>query len=102
MAATSALRACAHLRAPPSTKTPCAHTRAPFYDCARVSGAGGMLAQMGGPQSARAPAPGFGFDLMEVKVLISGLAGVVAIDAAIKKPTRSKTKSPADSVKRPL
>ena len=34
-----------------------------------------------------------GFDLMNVKVLISGLTGVV--DAAIQIPTRSKTKSPA-------
>ena len=53
----------------------------------------GVLAQMGGPQGARTPAPRLGFDLMKVKVLISGLTGVV--DAAIKIPTRSKTKSPA-------
>ena len=57
----------------------------------------GVLAQMGGPQGARTPAPRLGFDLMKVKVLISGLTGVVdaANSPAIKTPTRSKTKSPA-------
>ena len=48
---------------------------------------------MGSPQGAWTQAPRLGFDLMKVEVLISGLAGVV--DAAIKNPTRSKTKSPA-------
>ena len=48
---------------------------------------------MGSPQGARTPAPRLGFGLMRAKVLISGLTGVV--DAAIKIPTRSKTKSPA-------
>ena len=48
---------------------------------------------MGSPQGARTPAHRLGFGLMKVKVLFSGLTGVV--DAAIKIPTRSKTKSPA-------
>ena len=41
----------------------------------------GVLAQMGSIQGARTPAPRLGVDLMKVKVLISGLTGVV--DAAI-------------------
>ena len=57
-----------------------------------LASTGGALAQMGSPQGARTPAPRLGFDLTKVKVLISGLTGVV--DAAIKNPTRSKNKTP--------
>ena len=53
----------------------------------------GVLAQMGSPQGTRTPAPRLGFDLMKVRVLISGLAR--AVDAAMELPTRPKTKSPA-------
>ena len=59
-----------------------------------LASAVGVLAQMGSPPGARTPAPrlAMGFDLMKVKVLFSGLTGVV--DAAMQIPTRSKTKSP--------
>ena len=45
--------------------------------CARARGA---LAQMGSPPGALAPAPRLGFDLMKVKLLISGLTGGPVVD----------------------
>ena len=59
----------------------------------------GVLAQMGSPQGARTPAPRLGFGLMKVKVMISGLTGVV--DAAIKIPAmKIPTRQPWQMVKR--